>query len=83
MESLAIHTDASTVHREDNTGCISIVEAKRVTPKVKHIYIPVFFLLEKFDNGLFILKYEKSSVIPADMCTKSCSCPIISRSKNG
>ena len=61
-------------------SCISVVESERVTPRVKQIYIPVYFLQEIFDNGIFILKCEKSSVIPADICTKPCSGPIISRS---
>ena len=80
MEALALYTGAPTVHWEDNTSCISVVEAKRVTPQVKHIDIPVCFLQEQFDNGLFLPKYENSSVMTADMCTKPCSGPIISRS---
>ena len=32
----------------------------------------------KIDNGLFIQKYEKSSVMSACMCTKKPSGPIIS-----
>ena len=59
---------------------IYVFEAKRVTPRVKHIDIPVCFLLEQFDNGLFLPKYEKSSVMPTDMCTKPCLDPIISQS---
>ena len=80
MEALALHTGAPTVHWEDNTSCISVVEAKRVTPRVKHIDIHVYFLQEQFDNGLFLPKYEKSSVMPADMRTKPCSGSIIIRS---
>ena len=80
MEVLGLHTVAPTVHWEDNTSCISVVEAKRVTPRVKHIDIPVCFLQEQFDNGLFLPKYEKSSVMLADMCTKPCSGTIIIRS---
>ena len=80
MEALSIHTGAPTVNWEDNTSFISFVEAKRVTPIVKHIGIPVYFPQEKFYNGLFLPKYEKSTVIPADMCTKPCPGPIISRS---
>ena len=34
MESLEIHTGAPTVHREDKTSFISVVEAKIVTPRV-------------------------------------------------
>ena len=76
-EALALHTGAPTVHWEDNTSCISVVEYRRVTPRVKQIDITVCFLQEQFDNGLFLQKYEKSSVMPADMCTKPCSGPII------
>ena len=78
MEALVLHNGAPTVHWDDNTSCISVVEAKIVTPRVKHIDIPVYFLQDQFDNGLFIPKYGKSSVMPADMCTKPCSGPIIS-----
>ena len=80
MEALVLHTCASTSHWEYNTSCIYVVEAKLVTPIVKHIYIPVCFLPDQFYNGLFIPKYEKSSVMLADMCTKPCSGPIFSRS---
>ena len=44
MEYLALHAGAPTVHLEENTCCISVVEAKIVTPRVKHIEIPVCFL---------------------------------------
>ena len=79
MEALALHTGAPTVHWEDNTSCISVVEAKRVTHRVKHIDITVYFLQEQFDNGIFLPKHEKSSVMPEDMCTKPCSGPITIR----
>ena len=79
MEALALYTVSTTVHWEYNTSCISVVEAKRVTPRVKHVDITVCFLQEQFDNGLFLPKYENSSVMPADMCTKPCSGPIIIR----
>ena len=76
MKALVLYSGAPTVHLEDNTSCISVVEAKRVTPRVKHINIPVCFIQEQFDNGLFLPKYEKSSAMPADICTKPCSGPI-------
>ena len=79
MEALSLHTEAPTVHWVDNTIFISVVEAKRFFPTVKHIDISVCFLLEKFDNDVFLPTYDKSSVMPADMCTKSCSGPIFSR----
>ena len=78
MEALALHTGSQIVHWKDNTSFISVVESKRVNPKVKHIYIPIFFIQEQFDNGVFITKYEKNSVMPEDMCTKPCLVPNIS-----
>ena len=42
MEALALHTGAPTVNKEENTSCISVVEAKIVTSGVKHIDITVF-----------------------------------------
>ena len=52
MESLALHTGAQTIHWEDSTSFISVVEANRVTPRVKHIDIPVYFIQEQLYNGL-------------------------------
>ena len=78
MEALGLHTVAPTVYFKDNTSCISFVEAKRVTPRVKHIEINVCFLQETFYDGFFIPKYEKSSIMPEDMCTKPCSSSMIS-----
>ena len=80
LEDLALHTGAPTLHFEYSTSYISVVEAKKVTYRVLHIDIPVCFQQEQFDNGLFITKYDNSSVVPADMCTKPCAGPIISQS---
>ena len=71
-EALELHTGAPTVHWEYNKIYIFVVEAKRVTPRVKHIEIAVYFLQEQFDNGIYFPKYEKSSVMPEDMITKPC-----------
>ena len=79
MEDLALPTGAPTVHWEDHTSCISVFESKIVPPRVKHIYITVYFIQEQFDNILLLPKYEESSVMPADMCTKPCLGTIISR----
>ena len=64
MKDLALHTGAPTLHWEDNISFIYVVEAKIVTLRVKHVDIIVCFLQEQFDNGLFIPKYGKSSVMP-------------------
>ena len=55
-------------------------ESQIVTPKFRHIDITVCFLQEQFDNGIFVPKYEKYSVMPEDMYTKPCSGPILSQS---
>ena len=80
MEALSHYTGAPTEHLEDNKSCICVVEDKIGIPTVKHIDVPVYFLQNNFDNGLFIPKYYKSSVMLADMCTKPCSGTIISGS---
>ena len=64
MEALAIHTGYPTFHWDYNTSFICVVESKIVTPRVKQIDIILCFLLEKFDNCIFIPKYEKYSIIP-------------------
>ena len=48
METLVIHTGAPIVYWEYTTSCIYVVEAKIVTPRVKHTYIPVCFIQEQF-----------------------------------
>ena len=79
-EASSLHTGAPTVHWEDKIIYIYVVEAKILTPRVKPIDIPVYFLQEQFGNDLFLPKDEKYSFVPADMCTKPCLGPIISRS---
>ena len=46
MESLSLHTSAPTENWQDRQICISVVEAKIFTPRVKHSDIPVYFLRE-------------------------------------
>ena len=75
MEALTIYNGSPTVHWQDKISCIYVVGYKIVNPRVKHMYITVYFLQENFDNGLFIPKYEKYSVMLEDMCTKLCSGP--------
>ena len=47
IEALALHTGAPKLHWKDNTSCISVVEAKIVTPRVKKIDITVCFIQVK------------------------------------
>ena len=78
VEAVSLHTGARALYWEENKSCMSIFVAKIVTPRVKHIEIHVCLIQEQFDNDIFVLKYENSSVMPEDMCTKPCSGPIIS-----
>ena len=48
MEALELHTGAPILHWEDETSCISFVESKIVTPRVKHIENSCLFSTRKF-----------------------------------
>ena len=67
MEALALQTVTPTVHWEDNTGCISVVESKIVTPRGKHIDIPVCFLQEQL-KMVFLFKNMKGVVSCRQIC---------------
>ena len=63
MESFSLHTGSKYIYWEDNPSCIYVVEAEIVTPRFKNIGITVFFLQEKFGNGLYVPKYDKFGVM--------------------
>ena len=44
------------------------------------MYIPVWFLQERFGCDLFVSKYDNPSIILERMCTKLCQGPFIIRS---
>ena len=67
METLALHTIEPTVYWEYNTRCISVVEAKRVTPIVKQIDIPVCFLQEQY-TMVFLFQNMRSLVSCRQIC---------------
>ena len=71
MEVLALHTDAQTVHWKDNTSCIYVVEAKIVTPIVKHIAITLCFLLEQFHKIAFWFPNMKILVSRWNLCASN------------
>ena len=64
LEALSLNTCAPIVHWEENTICLSVGKAKIFTTRPIHIDIPLYFLKEKFDNGLFIPQYDKSIIMP-------------------
>ena len=63
----------------DFKNLFSVVDDRTVTTRFKHVDITVCFKQEQFDNGLFVPKYENSSVMLVYMCTKICSGIIISQ----
>ena len=79
MEALSLHTGAPTIYWKDNPSFITVVEYKRVTLRVKPLTLLSIFIIF-FNNGIFVPKYKKSSVIQADIWTKICSGRTISMS---
>ena len=67
MGDLSLHTSAPTVHWEDNTSSIYVVEDTIFTTRSKRIDIPVYFLQEQFYNGIFVLKYDITILMLEDM----------------
>ena len=80
MEALALHTGAPKVHWEDNFFIFLLLRLKELLLELNTLIFQSIFYKINLTNGLFLPKYEKSSVMPADVCTKSCSGPIIIRS---
>ena len=52
MDFLVIDNGELTLYWENNTSYISVFAAKRVTPRVKNIDIPVCFLQKQYGNGV-------------------------------
>ena len=67
MGTLGLPTE-STIHWEDNIGCISMVESKQVNPRVKHINIMVFF----FNNNT-TMDYLFSNMRKLSLCRWICA----------
>ena len=68
MGLLAIHTSAPTIHWEENTSFIYVVESRIITPIFKHIEIPVCFL--KFVLIMVSLFQNMRSIM---LCWKICA----------
>ena len=67
MEALSLHNGATIVHWEDNKSFVSVVQSKIFTPRFKHIDIPVYFILENFDNGI-LFQNMRSLVSSRQIC---------------
>ena len=67
MEALALYTGEPTVHCEDNTSCISVVEAKRVTPRVKKLIF--LYVLYKINlTMVYLFQNMRSQVSCRNIC---------------
>ena len=78
MEALALYICAIAVHWEDITRCIYVVEDEKVTPRVLKSILMSIFYKKLLTNVLCVPKYDTSTVIMEDICTKPCSGTIIS-----
>ena len=65
--ALEIHTGAPTLHWEENTSYIYVIEARMVIPAVKKIHIPVCFLQGNLTT-VFLLKNTRSPVSCRHIC---------------
>ncbi len=70
---LDIPQEAATVAYEDNDGCTSMANAKKPTPRTRHIDIKYFALCDWVDRDLIILERIDTSINLADHLTKTLS----------
>ena len=55
---------------EDNQATVQQIVKDRLTPNIKHADIPVCFLHEQYNTGLFDIQYVKTDLNFADLNTK-------------
>ena len=67
MEALALHTGTPTVHREDNTSCISIVEAKNLLLELNTLKF-LYFFYKKMLTMVYLFQKMRSIVSCRQIC---------------
>ena len=67
---LDIPQEAATVAYEDNDGCTSMGNARKPTPRTRHIDIKYFALCDWIERDLLILERIDTSINPSDHLTK-------------
>ena len=70
--------DPTTIF-EDNQGTSDIVHAGRLTPRVKHIDIPLCFIHDHHKQGSFDVKRCHTTLMLADGLNKALAGPVIKR----
>ena len=73
MTSLGFPVNTPTSIFEDNKGTHDLIEAKRMTPRLKHIDIPICYLHEKFKSGEFVVYEYSTHLTLADGLNKTLS----------
>lgn len=68
-----------TPHYEDNSAAIQLVQAHRVTPRLRHIDIPLCYLHMEHQLGTFRVEQRPSRFMMADFLTKPHSGPSLLR----
>ena len=67
---------------EYNKGTLDLIEAGRLTPRLKHIDIPLCYLHEKFKSGEYIVIECNTHLMLADGQNKALSAPTLKHHSN-
>ena len=79
LQHLGLPEQDPTTIFEDNQGTTDIVNAGRLTPRVKHIDIPLCFLHEHHQKGAFVIQQCSTHLMLADGLNKALAGPTIKR----
>jgi len=79
LRHLGFPEQAPTTIFEDNQGTSDIVNAGRLTPRVKHIDIPLCFIHDHHKQGSFEVKRCHTTLMLADGLNKALAGPVIKR----
>ena len=64
--------------KEDNMSAIKVIGADRLTPPVCHDNIPIFYIHEQKNRGVFSLGFTPTKFQQTDMGTKNTVAPLLS-----
>ena len=79
LRHLGFPEQTPTTIFEDNQGTSDIVNAGRLTPRVKHIDIPLCFIHDHHKQGSFDVKRCHTTLMLADGLNKALAGPVIKR----
>lgn len=67
---------------EDNKGTFDLIEAGRLTPRSKHIDVPLCYVYEKYKSGEFIVSECSMHLMLADGLNKALPGPTLKHHSN-